>query len=78
MAGSLSANVRNRRRRRDNHTDREGPQIHPTEPFEAIGAKVGCGSKSAVTPTAAHSRFTFNCGRTVALPNPSIRATALK
>src|SRR5580704_13271821 len=26
MAVSLSANVRNRRRRRDNHTDREGPQ----------------------------------------------------
>lgn len=37
----------------------------------------GFGSKSALTPTAAHSRFTFNCGRTVALPNPSIRATAL-
>jgi hypothetical protein len=26
------------------------------------------GSKSAVAPTAAHCRFTFNCGRTVALP----------
>jgi len=32
------------------------------------------GSKSAVAPTAAHCRFTFNCGRTVALPNPSLRA----
>jgi hypothetical protein len=26
MAASLSANVRNRRKGRDNHTDREGPQ----------------------------------------------------
>src|SRR5712675_2080544 len=29
----------------------------------------GDSTKSAVAPTAAHSRFTFNCGRTVALPN---------
>jgi hypothetical protein len=40
-------------------------------------AYVRIGSKSAVAPTAAHSRFTSNCGRTVALPNPSLRAIAL-
>src|SRR6266446_2762099 len=27
------------------------------------------GSKSAVAPAAAHSRFTFDCGKTVSLPN---------
>jgi hypothetical protein len=36
MAVSLRANVRNRRRRRDNHTDRESPQSTPNRPRQRV------------------------------------------
>lgn len=37
MAVSLSANVQDRRSRRDNHTAREGPQSTPLRPRDALG-----------------------------------------
>jgi len=61
MAVSLSANVWNRRKGRDNHTDREGPQTTPTEPFETIGTKVGNGAGRAVP--AVEAVVSFESGR---------------
>ena len=53
MAVSLSANVRNRRRRRDNHTDREGPQPPDLAVREVI-MEVGLGPR---VPTAKSERL---------------------
>jgi hypothetical protein len=39
MAVSLSANVRNRRKGRDNHTDREGPQTTHLPTFRGLLAR---------------------------------------
>src|SRR5437870_2132078 len=43
---------------------------------EARGVEVGFGSKPAMPSTTEHSRSTFNCGRTVTLPNrPEVAET---
>jgi DNA-binding winged helix-turn-helix (wHTH) protein len=64
---------------RDMCMPRDGPPItQRTSGLMVLRSDVALGSKTAVAPTAGHSRFTFNCGRTVALLNPSVRASAQK
>jgi hypothetical protein len=62
MAVSLSANVRNRRKGRDNHTDREGPQTIQLSRSQRVWRAAAMGHEDAFLPPRLSRRYRFSQG----------------